>query len=153
VTDNDGIIGFFASCEHDSSESDAERDKKDAEFASFRSYIWGDGGFASRLGSLRYTEYGHDLKLVLFQFYVFPSKEVVDALKEVEPYRAKEKSIGVSVIVTEKNFFDLPKAEQQAFFHKHILRLINELLLTAKQKKLDTNLEKLLLDVQQALES
>lgn len=38
----------------------------------FRSYIWGEAGLDRFLKKIQYSDYGQDLKRILFQFYVLP---------------------------------------------------------------------------------
>ncbi len=38
----------------------------------FRSYIWGEKGISNKLKKLKFVDYGIDMRLILFQFYVKP---------------------------------------------------------------------------------
>jgi hypothetical protein len=71
----------------------------------FKGYIWGEKGIGDTLKKLNSENYGKDLKLALFQFNVKPTAIELQRLKEIEPYRAKEKAIGIPIIVTDENFF------------------------------------------------
>lgn len=69
----------------------------------------GDRGFCEKLKKLNNDDYGKDLKLVLFQFYLYPIAYELDNLKAIERYRKNEKSIGIPIIVTDENFLASPK--------------------------------------------
>ena len=61
----------------------------------FKTYIWGEKGICDTLKNLKHQDYGKDLKLALFQFYVRPTAIELQKLKRIEPYRKNEKSIGI----------------------------------------------------------
>ena len=63
-------------------------------------YIWGErgtAGISGNLKKLKIEDYGKDLNLVLLEFHVKPTPTELSYLKEIEPYRKKEKSILVSI--------------------------------------------------------
>jgi macrodomain Ter protein organizer (MatP/YcbG family) len=76
---------------------------------------------------------------------------MAQALKEIEPYRAKEKSIGIPIIVNHNNFFNKSEEERYCFLKQSILQKIDLLAEVVKKKKLDTNMERLRTDLQQLL--
>src|SRR5216684_4150855 len=57
----------------------------------FKAYIWGEKGICNTLKKLRHEDYGEDLRLALFQFYVKPTSTELKKLREIEPYRRREK--------------------------------------------------------------
>ncbi len=118
----------------------------------FHSYIWGEKGLADTLKILNNTDYGNDLLLALFQFYINPIPYMLQHLKEIEPYRKKEKSIGIPIIVTDENFFSKSEEEQYNFLKQSILQKMDLLAEVVKKKKLDTNMEKLKIDLEKILE-
>ncbi len=118
----------------------------------FHSYIWGDKGICDTLKRLNNDDYGEDLKLVLFQFYVNPIAFEKRNLKEIESYRKKEKSIGIPIIVTNENFFSKSEEERYSFLKQSILQKLNFLAEVVKRKKLDTNMEQLKTDLQKLLD-
>jgi len=145
------LIGFFSSLSlpfDSSEEEDAHIEKMGEEF---RGYLWGHEQLRDKLGGVRYQDYGEDLRLILFQFHVFPDDERLSQLKEIEPYRAKEKSIGINCIVNNVNFFDKTELERKKFLRQTILAKLGLLNEVIKRRKLDTKLEKLIADVQKLL--
>jgi hypothetical protein len=117
----------------------------------FRPYIWGDKGIDKALKRLKYADYGKDLKLALFQFYVRPTPVESRRLKEIESYRKNEKAIGIPIIVTDENFFSKSEKERYDFMKDSILQKMDLLEKVVKQKKLDTKMEQLKSDLQKEL--
>lgn len=100
---------------------------------------------------LHYQKYGCDLELILFQFYTNPLEIMAIQLREVEYYRRKERSIGVSVVVNEDNFFSRSEIQRRDFLRDIIVTKLELLRKTVKRGKLDTNIELLLLEVKMLL--
>ncbi|NAW50096.1 hypothetical protein GNY06_01370 [Elizabethkingia argentiflava] len=113
----------------------------------FRSYIWGDSGICDTLKKLNNENYGKDLKLALFQFYVNPIFFEIDNLPEIENYRKKEKSIGIPIIVNDNNFFSKSEESRIEFLKESILQKMDSLEEVVKKKKLDTDVELLRKDL------
>ncbi|MDR0575277.1 MAG: hypothetical protein LBG96_14875 [Tannerella sp.] len=113
----------------------------------FRIYIWGNKGLCDTLKKLKHEDYGRDLKLALFQFYVNPIPIQVQSLKAIENYRKKEKSIGIPIIITEENFFSKTDKERYDFLQESILQKLDLLAEVVKKKKLDTNVSLLKSDL------
>ena len=142
---NENIFGCFFQVGFDSSLSEQEF----MDLANkFKGYIWGDKGICDILKKLKYENYGNDLKLALFQFYVKPTPTELTKIKEIESYRKKEKSIGIPIIVTDENFFSKPEEERYYFLKKSILQKMDLLADVVKEKKLDTNISSLSADLQ-----
>ena len=72
-------------------------------------------------------------------------------MKAIEPYRKKEKSIGVSIIVNNENFFSRSEDERYTFLKQSMLLKLDLLAEVVKQKKLDTNIVLLQSDLQKIL--
>lgn len=111
----------------------------------FRTYIWGEKGIDVLLKSLSYVDYGKDLKRILFQFYIMPCDYERIYIKEIEQYRKKEKAIGIPIIV-EHSFFQFSETERREFLVSSMLSKFNILGNVVKNKKLDTNMTKLVHD-------
>ena len=111
----------------------------------FRFYIWGEKGIDVFLKSLSYVDYGKDLKRILFQFYIMPCDYERKHIKEIEQYRKKEKAIGIPIIV-ERSFFQFSETERRKFLVSSMLSKFNLLRNVVKNKKLDTNMTKLVHD-------
>jgi hypothetical protein len=117
----------------------------------FRSYIYGENNLAETIKKLQHVDYGTDLILILFQFYVNPISYLLENLKEIESYRKNEKAIGIPIIVTDENFFSKTEAERYDFLKESILQKLDLLDQVVKKKKLDTNMELLKADVKKIL--
>jgi hypothetical protein len=134
---------------YDATELQKENAKKQGDL--FRQYVWGDKGICDTLKKLNQDDYGKDLKLALFQFYVNPIAYELDNLKEIEAYRKNEKSIGIPIVVNDKNFFSQTEEGRYSFLKQAILQKLDLLKEVVKKKKLDTNMEQLKTDLQQIL--
>ena len=66
-------------------------------------------------------------------------------IKEIELYRKKEKAIGIPIIV-ERSFFQFSETERRKFLVSSMLSKFNLLRNVVKNKKLDTNMTKLVHD-------
>lgn len=77
----------------------------------FRSYIWGEAGLDRYLKNIQYSDYGQDLKRILFQFYVLPCDYERVHIRDIENYRKREKAIGISIII-ESDFFNIPMPKE-----------------------------------------
>lgn len=144
--DDMNILAFFVSYPSllvDAPENAAEEAIKKGD--EFRSYIWGEKGVDVHLKSLLYADYGKDLKRILFQFYIMPCDYERMHIKEIEQYRKKEKAIGLSIVV-ERSFFLLSDTERREFIVSSMLSKFNILRNVVKNKKLDTNMIKLVHD-------
>jgi hypothetical protein len=117
----------------------------------FKGYIWGDKGICDTLKKLNSEDYGNDLKLALFQFNVKPTAIELQRLKEIEPYRANEKAIGIPIIVNDANFFSKSEEGRYRFLKQSILQKMDLLEDVVKKKKLDTNMAQLKTDLQKIL--
>jgi len=114
----------------------------------FTIYIWGEKGIQNICDKISYQNYGKHLQLILFQYYLLPSENLLKLLKENENYRKKEKSIGIPVIVTDDNFFNKSEEERYVFLKDTILQKIDILAQVVAKKKLDTKIEILKSDLQ-----
>ncbi|WP_321333056.1 hypothetical protein [uncultured Bacteroides sp.] len=100
----------------------------------FRGYIFGEKRLSGALKILSHKDYGKDLILVLFQFYVNPILMVEQSLKEIENYRKNEKFIGMPIIINNKNFFSRSEEERNKFLKNSILQKMDVLAEVVKQK-------------------
>ena len=119
----------------------------------FRNYIWGEKGICDTLKKLKYEDYGKDMLMILFQYYVNPIPYLQQNLKEIEPYRKKEKSIGIPIVVTDKNFFSKSEEERYNFLKQSIFQKLELLTEVVKRKKLDTEMDRLKADLHKLLDS
>ena len=148
-SNNHSILGCFASASSYPEDAGTAIEKEaDQKFELFRSYIWGEYGICDRLKSLRRSDYGKDLQLALFQFYVLPLLEQLVYLKEIERYRPKERAIGIPIIIHNENFFNRTDYERRKFLKQAILEKLDLLANVIKRNKLDTNIELLRSDVE-----
>jgi len=152
MSDDKNIFGCYVSYPslmYDATELQKENAKKQGDL--FRQYVWGDKGICDTLKKLNQDDYGKDLKLALFQFYVNPIAYELDNLKEIEAYRKNEKSIGISIVVNDENFFSKSEEGRYSFLKESILQKLDLLAEVVKKKKLDTKMDLLKADLQKLL--
>jgi len=153
MNDNNNILGCYVSVTQAYPDADQQtKDLATEQGQLFRTYIWGEKGICDTLKKLHHEDYGKDLILALFQFYVNPIPIMEQNLKEIEAYRKKEKSIGIPIIVNDKNFFSQSEEGRYNFLKQSILQKLDLLAEVVKQKKLDTKIELLKSDLQKVLE-
>lgn len=140
MNDNEKILGCFVSA-----------NIGDAMGPEFRSYIYGENKIEKTLKILKNKDYGQDLKLILFQFYINPIPYLLNNLKEIESYRKKEKSIGIPIVINEDNFFSKNESERYDFIRESLLQKIDLLAEVSKKNKLDINIELLKSDLKKNL--
>lgn len=116
----------------------------------FRDYIYLKHGIKNKLTVLNATNYGLDLNLALFQFYVNSSLYELENLKNIENYRKKEKSIGIPIIINDENFFSKSEEQRWAYLRQTIFEKLDLLSEVVKKKKLDTNMALLISDLEKA---
>ncbi len=148
MENNTNIFGCFVSITHPYPDASQEiKDKASEQGRLFRTYILGEKGITKELKKLNYENYGNDLKLALFQFYVNPLPLEEQGIKEIESYRKKEKSIGLPIVIDDENFFSKSEEERHIFLKESILQKMDLLAEVIKMKKLDTDFEKLKTDL------
>lgn len=119
----------------------------------FKIYIFGEKGISHKLKRLKHGDYGKDLVLALFQFYVKPTPMEFEKLKPIENYRKNEKSIGIPIIVNDENFFSKSESERYDFLIDTILQKLDLLEEVVKKKKLDTDIKLLKLDLENVIKT
>ena len=141
---DDSIFGCFVKTTADSTLNNEEQVFEKGKL--FRTYIFGEKGIKQQVKELKNTTYGKNLKLILFQFYVY-------LLQDLEPvdYRKKEKSIGIPIVINDENFFDKSEEERHSFLRESILQKMDLLAEVVKRSKIDTNVEKLKVDLKAVL--
>lgn len=152
MSENTNILGCYVSITQ--AYPDASQQTKDLvaeQGRLFRTYIFGEKGINEPLKKLNHKDYGKDLILALFQFYVNPIPIMEQSLKEIEPYRKKEKSIGIPIVINDKTFFSKSEEARYNFLKQSILQKIDLLAEVVKQKKLDTKVDLLKSDLQEIL--
>src|SRR5688572_28495515 len=149
---DESILGCFVSGAANYADEDlAIKNRREEKSKLFRSYIWGELGIRDPLNTLKRSDYGQDLKLALFQFYVLPLLEELAYLKEIERYRPKERAIGIPIIIHDENFFNRSDLERRRFLKDAILEKLDLLARVVKRNKLDTDIELLKADVAKVL--
>ena len=144
----DNIFGCFFKVGVDSNLSEQEATK----LASvFRTYLWGENGFGNILKKLKYMDYGKDVTIVLFKFYINPTTSELNNMKEIEPYRKREKSIAIPIVVTNDNFFNKTEEEKYYFMRQSIFQKLEFLERVIQEKKLDTKTDLLRIDLHKLL--
>jgi len=117
----------------------------------FRQYIWGEKGICDTLKKLKHKDYGKDMMMILFEFYVNPIPYLLQNLKEIDSYRKNEKSIAVRIVVTDENFFSKSEEGRYSFLKQSVLQKLDLLAEVVKKKKLDTKMDLLKSDLQKLL--
>ena len=152
MEEKDKFLGCFVSVTHPyPNASQQAKDLAVEQGAIFRSYIWGKEGIENILKKLKNETYGKDLMIILFQFLVNPLPIELQYLKEIEPYRKKEKAIGIPIIVTDENFFSKSEEGRYNFLKQSIMQKIDLLAEVVKKKKLDTKMDLLKTDLEKLL--
>lgn len=153
------VFGCFVSCPatiYDENQTEqqkiAEQKLLDQICEDFRSYIWDDKGINIPLKKLHWKNYGNDLELALFQFYINPIPYLLQHLKEIESYRKNEKAIGIPIIVNNENFFNKTEEGRYEFLKQSILQKMDLLTEVVKKRKLDTNMDLLKSDLEKVLQ-
>lgn len=116
----------------------------------FRSYIWGEVGLDRFIKKIPFSDYGQDLKRILFQFYVLPCDYERMHIMDVENYRKREKAIGIPIVI-EDDFFQKNDAQRKSFLVSSIVSKIEELKEIVKKNKLDTDFKQLIIDLRKEL--
>lgn len=103
------------------------------------------------------TKYWKDLVLLLIQYHLSAEKNIMPfefALKEktVSNYSSKEKSISVIIPVVLKDFFKMSEYDRMKKFAEDTIYSVNMIKEKFKKKKLDTNIELLLSDLEKCKE-
>lgn len=150
---SNNILGCTVIIYPDSDESEEKKLKRNRIGEEFRNLIWGEdgeGGIAQKLKVIPYEPYGNDLEFILIGFQVTPIEYSRNAIKDVDGYSRKEKSIGVNIII-EEDFFTLSKEEQFNHIKKAILSRLDMLKRTIARRKLDTDIDKLISTVDDVL--
>lgn len=153
MNDIENLLGCFVlypSLMYDATEIQKQKAREKGDL--FKTYIWGNEGISDTLKKLKREDYGNDMNLILFEFYVNPIPYLKQYLKEIESYRKKEKSIGIPIIVTDENFFSKTEEERYRFLKETILNKMDLLENVVKKKKLDTDVKKLKADIDRILQ-
>lgn len=115
----------------------------------FTPYVWGQYGIGTKLEKGLKQEYGHDLKLLLIQYYVEGKFAVNGPDKpKVNNYSTKNKDISVAIPVSPELFHLRNDFERREFIIDSTLtaiRLVEERL---AKRKLQVDFEALLNDFQ-----
>lgn len=140
--ESNNIFGFFASF----SINDHNKEL-------VKSILWGPDGIDMKLKPLKYSDYGTDFKLILFQIYSNPISYERGSLKPLENYIRKEKSIGIPLILEDDNFFNLDDQQQRKFLNQSVLDKLKLLGERVKKSKLGLNISTLGTDVMSKLKN
>lgn len=151
----DGILGVYANFGYDAYEQSGDVNKRREEQARiFREFLWGadaKGGLSLKFKELKKGNYGKDLDLILFQFRVNPISSSLGVYKPIGNYRPKEKSFEVWITVNDDNFFSKNGKERNKFIKNTILDRLNDIACRLKRSRLDIDIDKLIVDVNDVL--
>jgi hypothetical protein len=133
-----GILGCYLSQPPDDTNAEYFR----------KQFLWSENGFADKLRVLKSEKYGTDIELILIEFYINPDPDLKQHIEPITRYRPKEKSIAITIILEDNDFFKKPKKEWQPTIRQIVLERLNGLSARLrKSKKLDTDMQKLIEDV------
>ncbi len=116
----------------------------------FRQLLYGDKGMLSPLKEISAADYGHDLEHIAFDFHINPCDFEINDIRAVGAYRKKIHSIDVAVIVGE-DFFRKADEERRQWVKGQIQERIRQVGLITSRQKLDTDIERLLQDLESRL--
>ncbi|WP_461791382.1 hypothetical protein [Pedobacter sp.] len=145
------IFGGFLSSTADSKWTEQEKNTAFQIGRNIRSFLWASGGFIEKIKKLEYPDYGNDLKIILFQFYVNPIPDLLKELQEIESYRKKEKSIGIPIVLNDENFLSMSEENRAAYLKSIVLRKMDILKKAIVRNGLDTRIELLKNDLEKVL--
>jgi hypothetical protein len=114
----------------------------------FRNYIFGENGINNIIKKIDSENYGNDIKLILFEFYINPLEQYFDYINKGINYRKKEKSIGIPVIITDETFFNKSEDKKLEYIKDIIFEELNILSEYIKNKKIDIKIGLIIKDLQ-----
>ena len=145
---DENIISYFFRIGFDANFEEGEAMNLAQEF---RKYLINDS-FLDKLEKLKHVDYGNDIKLILIEFYVKPTLIELKYLKnEIGNYRKNEKSIGVPIIINDENFFVKSEEDRLIFLKESTFQKLNLLKEVIKRRKLDTNIDLLIMDIEKLI--
>lgn len=121
--------------------------KVDNDGKTVRDFLWGDKSIDIEFKKTDYHNYGEDMKLILFQFYLNPIGYDMKYIEGIEPYRKKEKAIGIPIIIWMDDFLKLTNKDKYLFLQNIFTEKMDLLEAVVKKKKLDTNMPRLRSDL------
>lgn len=146
--DGQSIIGYFRSLEIAWDASTEQEDMYELKGAEFKRYF---DELEQKTASLNYQDYGSDIELILLEFHLFTNHETAKHYEDLENYRPKEKSIAANILIYNENFFDKSDDERRKFLAQSILSRISALQKRLARTNLDTNIDKLVIDIENSL--
>lgn len=139
TTGENNIIGFYANFGFEEPNKEYIKD-----------IIWGEYGLKNKFSTLKSRDYGSDIILILFEFYINPIEYLRVNIKEIGNYRKKEKSIGIPIILDDENFFSLDDIEQSEFIKDIIITKLNLVKEKVKRNKLNFNIKDLIKSIEKS---
>jgi hypothetical protein len=113
-----------------------------------KEYFWGKNGLSSKLAKLKRKDYGIDVEIILFQFYINPIPYLRNNLKEIANFKRKEKSFRIPVILNFGKFNRLADKEKELFMRKTLLNKLDLLYVRKNRNNFDLNIDKLKHDIE-----
>jgi hypothetical protein len=117
----------------------------------FRNFAWGARRICDIIKELNHEDYGKDLLTILIKFFINPTPQLEQNLKEIESYRKKEKSVALAIVVNNENFFSKSEEARRNFIKNSIFQKLDLLSALISKKRLDTNMDLLKSDLQKLL--
>lgn len=115
----------------------------------FRDIIWGvNYGIDLKLKKFNCENYGKDIEYILIKYYVLPSSDELDFIKDIENYRKSDRSFALSIVIKD-DFFELTLDKKYSFIQKEILKRIKDIGTISNKKKLNFYGDLLITDLTQ----
>ncbi len=146
------LIGNFVSNHVPFNGSEDEQEEAKKRGCLFRNIVWGVNGIEECLKPILAENYGTDLELILLQYYILPHELTRPHIREVECFRPKEKSIGLSIII-ELDFFDWDEAQQRKWLKEMVVQRLNDLAIRIKRKRHNMAMDRVIEDVNKLLQN
>lgn len=113
----------------------------------FSKYLSNENGIESLLQGIEPEKYGKDIDLILFECHLKPSHTEIEIFKDKVSFRKKERSMGVSVIFNERDFFNHSAETRLLILKKSLIDKLSLLENRVKSKKIDLDVVRLKADM------
>ena len=114
----------------------------------FRDYIFGKNGLKNIINKLNSENYGNEINLILFEFYINPVEQYFNYINKRINYRKKEKSIGIPVVITDEIFFNQSENKRLKYLKDIIFEKLVFLSEYIKNKKINMKIDIMINDLQ-----
>jgi hypothetical protein len=117
----------------------------------FRKYIWNENGINNILKGFDCKNYGNDVEMILFEFYINPIMEQFKYIAKGFTFKKKQKAIGIPIVITDDNFFNKPENIKIQIIKETIVEKMILLFEYIKNKKINIQLDILINELKNKL--